>query len=416
MSYPALPLNTAQEKRLMHTLAGIQFTNLLDFMILMPLAPVLTRDFALSTTQFGLLVSSYNFTAVISSVLAAAVIDRFNRRRVVLVLYGGFIVATVACALAPGYATLLIARSLAGMFGGVLGAMVHAVIGDVVPYERRGRATGIVMGAFGLATVAGVPLGLLFANHSGTLGWRAPFIFVAVLAMLVFVVGLRTLPGIAARTQDLRIRAAFTPMLQVLREPNHWRAYVFVVLLMLSGFTVIPYLTLYLTANVGFSEALLPLMYLLGGAFTVFTSRWFGRLADRHGKARMFQVIAALSMLPILMVTHAPAMAWWLVLAYSTLFFILVSGRFVPGMAMVTSAAAQHLRGTFMSLYSAVQSAGSGLAALVAGMIITRDAQGMIQHYNITGYVACAATLLAIAMARSVRSADAKPVVAATSG
>jgi predicted MFS family arabinose efflux permease len=160
-------------------------------------------------------------------------------------------------------------------------------------------------------------------------------------------------------------------------------------------------------------------MYLVGGLFTLFTSRWFGRLADRYGKARVFQVLATISIVPILLLTHSPPLPWWGVLAYSTLFFVFVSGRFVPGMAMVTSAATPQLRGTFMSLFSAVQSAGSGLAALLAGMIISTDAEGRILHYNLTGYVACAAALLAIWMARSVRPADANaqvdvPAVAAS--
>jgi predicted MFS family arabinose efflux permease len=412
MPSASLPLNAAQEKRLLYTLAGIQFTNLLDFMIIMPLAPALTRDFGLSTTQFGWLVSSYTFGAALSALCAAVLVDRFNRRTVIVALYGGFALATLACAVAPNYVLLLIARSLAGVFGGVLGAMVHTVIGDVVPYERRGRATGVVMGAFGLATVAGVPLGLVFANHSGPLGWRAPFLFVAFMAAIIFTLGLRSLPSIAARTQDLRLRAAFEPLAAVLREPNHWRAFAFVLLLMFSGFTVIPYITLYLTANVGFPETLLPLMYLAGGACTLFTSRWFGRLADQHGKARVFQVLAAVSIVPILILTHSPAVAWGWVLVYSAFFFIFVSGRFVPGMAIVTSAATPQLRGTFMSLYSAVQSAGSGLAALVAGMIITRDAQGRIEHYPTVGYVACAAALLAMWMAYRVRPADAGIAVA----
>jgi predicted MFS family arabinose efflux permease len=412
MPAPSPPLQPAQEQRLLYTLAGIQFTHILDFMIMMPLAPMLTRAFGLSTAQFGLLVSAYTFTAAISALMAAVVVDRFNRRRVVLTLYAGFIVATAACAAAPGYATLLIARGLAGAFGGVLGAMVHTYIGDTIPFERRGRATGVVMAAFSLSTVAGVPLGLLFANHSGALGWRAPFIFAAVLAAIVFAAGLRTLPSIAARTQDLRLSAAFKPMGQVLADANHWRAFAFMVLLMLGGFTVIPYITLYTTGNVGFPETLLPLMYLVGGVCTFFTARWFGRLADQYGKARVFRVIALLSILPILAITHSPALPWWAVILMSTPFFILVSGRFVPGMAMVTSAGKPQVRGTFMSLNSAVQSAGSGLAALIAGLIISRDAQGMIHNYNYVGYVACAATLAAIWLAARVKPVDARPSAA----
>ena len=402
-----LPLAPKQESRLLLTLAGIQFTHILDFMIMMPLGPLLTRSFGLSTGQFGLLVSTYTFCAAIAAIAAATVIERFNRRRVVLVLYAGFIVATAACAVAPSYTMLLIARGVAGMFGGVLGAMVQTYIGDTIAYERRGRAMGIVMAAFSLSTVAGVPLALVAANHVPALSWRAPFLFAALLAVGFWWLGWVVLPSIASRLEDKRISQSLVPMWQVLQHPNHWRAFAFMVLMMMGGFTVIPYITLYSTANVGFAENLLPVMYLVGGSLTFFTARLFGRLADRYGKARTFRFIAAASILPILAVTHMPKVPAWVVILNASFFFVLVSGRFVPGMAIVTSAAMPHLRGTFMSINSAVQQAGSGLAALIAGMIISRNAQGMIEHYNIVGYVATAATLGGIMLAAYIRPEDA---------
>ncbi|MDO8412542.1 MAG: MFS transporter [Gallionellaceae bacterium] len=400
-----ISLNPEHEKKLLLTLAGIQFTHILDFMIIMPLGPMLMRAFNLSTAQFGLLVSAYTFTAAASAILAATIIDRFNRRHVVLLFYAAFIIATALCAAAPSYALLLIARALAGAFGGVLGAMVHTYIGDVIPYERRGRATGVVMSAFALSTVVGVPLGLLFVNFIPGLGWRAPFIFVALMGSGLWLMAQGILPSIPTRVTDMRISQTFKPMMRVLSYPNHWRAFIFMLLLMLGGFTVIPYITLYSTINIGFPESYLPLMYLVGGACTFFTARFFGHMADKYGKAKIFRIIAVLSMLPILAITHAPALPWWAVLGISTPFFILVSGRFVPGMAMVTSAAEPHLRGTFMSMNSAVQSAGSAIASLLAGHIISRNAEGLIEHYELVGYIACAATLATIWLAGKIKPA-----------
>ncbi len=404
----SLPLDPKREQRLLLVLAGIQFTHILDFMIMMPLGPMLTRAFGLSTGQFGLLVSTYTFSAAVSAIVAATVIDRFNRRAVVLALYAAFIVATAACAASPGYAALLIARGAAGVFGGILGAMVHTYIGDTIPFERRGRATGIVMAAFSLSTVAGVPLALLFANHIASLTWRAPFVFAALLALGFWWLGHVVLPSIPSRVTDKRISQALVPMGEVLTHANHWRAFAFMVLLMLGGFTVIPYITIYSTSNQGFPEDKLPIMYLIGGACTFFTARWFGRLADQYGKAKVFRIIAALSMLPILALTQIGQLPWWGVLFISTPFFILVSGRFVPGMAMINSASVPRLRGTFMSLSSAVQQAASGMAALIAGLIISRNSEGLIEHYDLVGYVACAATLGTIALAGYVVPADAK--------
>lgn len=400
---PSLPLSAKDESRLLLTLAGIQFTHILDFMIIMPLGPMLMRSFDLSTGQFGLLVSAYTFTAAASAILAATVIDRFNRRRVVLVCYAGFIIATALCSTAPSYALLLTARALAGAFGGVLGAMILTYIGDTIPYERRGHATGVVMTAFSISTVFGVPFSLLFVHQIPSLGWRAPFLVTAFLGTLFWRLAYSAIPSIPTQLADKRFSQMLEPIRKVLAHRNHWRAYIFMLLLMFGGFTVIPFIALYSTTNLGYPENYLALMYLAGGACTIFTGRYFGRLADRHGKARVFRIVALLSLLPILAFTHTPALPWWGLIFITTFFFILVSGRFVPGMAVITSAGIPALRGTFMSLNSAVQSAGSAIASLIAGHIITRNPQGLIEHYNLVGYLACAATLASIWLAGYVQ-------------
>ena len=386
-------LSAPQEKSLLRSLSGIQFSNILDVMIIMPLAPMLMRTFNLTAVQFGLLVSAYTFMAAVTSLLAAMVIDRFDRRRVMLGFFAAFIIATALCAAAPSYNLLLLARGLAGMFGGVLGSLVHVYIADCIPYERRGQATGKVTAAFSVAVVLGVPVSLLLVNHLPGIGWRAPFILVALVGLVIWWMAHKAIPSIPTRITDQRWSQTLVPMKQVLAHHNHWRAFAFMLLLIMGGFTVIPYIVLYSTLNLNFPETLLPLLYLVGGLFTFFSSQWFGRLSDKHGKARMFRVIAVLAMLPILAITHVTNIPWWGVLCITTPFFIFVSGRFVPGMAIITSAGVPHLRGTFMSVNSAVQSAGSSIATLVAGFIITINSQGLIEHYNVVGYVACSAIL-----------------------
>lgn len=400
-----LTLNSTQEKRLLLSLSGIQFTHILDVMIIMPLAPMLMRTFNLSTVQFGWLVSAYTFSAAATALLAAVVVDRFDRRHVVLTFYAAFITATALCAVAPTYTLLLIARGLAGAFGGVLGSLVHVYIADTIPYERRGKATGKIMAAFSMSTVLGVPLSLMLVNHIPFLGWRAPFILVAIVGMFVWWLARTSIPSIPTRITDKRISRSLVPIRQVLAHPNHWRAFVFMLLMMLGGFTVIPYITLYITLNLGYPETMLPLLYLIGGAFIFFTSRWFGHLSDEYGKPRVFRVIAILAMLPILAMTHTTSMPWWGVLCITTPFFILVSGRFVPGMAIITAAGQPHLRGTFMSINSAVQSAGSSIATLIAGYIITINPQGKLEHYNIVGYVACTAIFITLLLVTHIKVA-----------
>lgn len=391
------------ERHLLLVLAGIQFTHILDFMIMMPLGPQLIRTLHISTHEFGLLLSSYTFTAAASGLLAAVYIDRFDRRRLVLALYMLFIIATLACALAPGFVSLLVARAAAGAFGGILGALVQTVIADVIPFERRGQAMGKIMAAFAVSTVAGVPLGLLLAEQLPALGWRAAFLFIVLVSFAIWLACYRVLPSLTAHMQRERQGHAFQQIFSVLKEPNYLKAYAFIALLMLTSFTVIPYIALYYTANLGMSERFITLVYLVGGAATLISSQLIGKMTDRYGKLVTFRWVAAAAFAPILVTTHLVPAPAWIVLLNATVFFVLVSGRMIPGMAMVTAVADPSLRGTFMSLGSSVQMFASGLASLVAGLIITRDAMGQVQHYDMVGYLAVSCGLASLWMAHHLR-------------
>lgn len=371
----------------------------------MPLGPQLIRVLHIDTHQFGVLLSSYTFTAAASGLLAASYIDRFDRRKLILTLYALFIIATLCCGLAPDYTTLLIARALAGAFGGILGAMVQTMVADVIPFERRGKAMGTVMTAFSISTVAGVPLGLLLASSFPAIGWRAPFFFIVLLAAGFWLIGYKLLPSLTAHLHSKRVGNIFQQIFTVAKEPSHLTAFAFIALLMMAGFTVIPYIALYMTTNVGLPESFITVIYLCGGAATFFTSQLIGRMSDKHGKLKIFRRVALASFIPLLITTHLVPIAWWLVLINSTLFFILVPGRMVPGMAMVSAVPVPHVRGTFMSLASSVQMLSSGLATLVAGLIMTRAPDGQIVHYDTVGYLAVACGIASIWIARHLRIA-----------
>jgi predicted MFS family arabinose efflux permease len=407
----AVPLDPAREDALLLTLAGIQFVHILDFMIMMPLGPILIRELGIDAHEFGLLVSSYTFTAAFSGLLAAMFVDRFERKRLLLAMFALFAVATLACGLAPGYGPLLAARGAAGAFGGVLGALVQTMVGDLIPFARRGRASGTIMSAFSLSTVAGVPLSLFLANH---FGWRSPFFFIAALAVGFFLLGLRRLPTLRGHLPDAGIDETarahpLAAMAEVLRDANHRRALAFMALLMFSGFTVIPFITIYATGNVGIRQEDVPYMYLAGGCATFFTARWIGRLADSRGKVRVYRAVALLSLLPLFVQTHLPPVPLWLMIVCATVFFILVPGRMVPAMAIVTSAAVPRLRGTFLAIGSSVQQLFSGLAAYVGGALIAVDAGRQVSGYGNVGLLAMAATLVAMAYVGRIRLHAAPP-------
>lgn len=398
------PLTHERERVLLITLAGVQFVHILDFMIMMPLGPILIHKLGIDTHQFGLLVSAYTFTAAFSGMLAAVFIDRFERKRLLLTMFALFILATLACGLAPGFGTLLLARCTAGAFGGVLGSMVQTMVGDLIPFERRGRASGIIMTAFSLSTVAGVPLSLYLANH---FGWRFPFVFIAALSCGFLILGWKMLPTLrghlpSATISEVERRHALSAMIAVLRDANHLRALTFMALLMFSSFTVIPYITIYVTENVGIHQEDIPLIYFVGGCATFFTSRLIGRLADAKGKIRVYRWIGLCSLLPLFAQTHIGPVPLWAMIIVSTVFFIFVPGRMVPAMAIITSAVQPHLRGTFMSMSGATQQLAAGVASYVGGVMIGVNAAGQIVGYNRVGYLAMIATLAAVFFAGQI--------------
>lgn len=386
-------LSPRSERLFLLTLASIQFGHVLDFMIMMPLGPILMRAFGIGAHEFGLLVASYSFSAAFSGLLAATFIDRFERKRLLLLTFSLFCLATLACGVAPGYLPLLIARGLAGAFGGVLGALIHTMIGDAIPFARRARASGMVSAAFSVSTVAGVPASLWLAN---LFSWRAPFILIAGLSLLFILIGRRVLPELGQHLTQEKPAHPLSAPFAVLRDPNHQRALLFSALIIFSGFTVIPYITVYAVNNVQISQHDVPFVYLLGGAATLITARLIGHWADKRGKVMVYRLVASLAIIPLLAVTHIGVVPLWLWIICTTSFFVMVSGRMIPAMAIIASAAQPSLRGTFMSLNGTVQSLAMGLATSLAGFIIALDVTGKVIGYATVGYVAISANLLAI--------------------
>jgi predicted MFS family arabinose efflux permease len=388
------------ERSLVLILAAVQFTHIMDFMIMMPLGPQLMRVMLISPQQFGLLVSAYTLTAAVASLAVAFHTDRFDRRKMLLLLYVGFVLSTLLCGIAPGYATLLGARAIAGAFGGVAGATVHSIIGDAIPEQRRGAATGMIMSAFALSSIIGVPIGLFLAAH---FSWRSPFLFLVVVSTLVLMLTWKVLPAMRGHIVAGESHRPLRQMKAVFGTANHLRAFVFMFALMFAGFSVIPFISPYMVANVGLKETDLPYLYLFGGLATAFSSRYIGKLADRHGKKQMFTAIGLVSIAPLLITTNLPPVPVPIAICASVIFMVFVSGRFVPAMALVISSVEPRLRGGFMSINSAIQQMGMGAASFLAGSIIGHGDGGTLTYYWLVGLIAVVATLLAIALAWRVK-------------
>ena len=388
-----LSLSPTQERWALLTLAGVQFSHILDFMVLMPLGPQLTALFQISDAQFGLLVSAYTVSAGISGLLASAYLDRLDRKHLLLGLYALFTLATLACAFAPSYVWLMGARVAAGVFGGVLTALTHTIVGDVIPIERRGAAMGLVMASFSVATVAGVPLGLALAAQWG---WHAPFLMLALMCTLLWVIALLSLPSINAHLGASGRGTIWREIYETASHRNHLWAYLLSAVNIFGGFMVIPYITIYMRFNVGLTPEEIPYLYLAGGVCTLITARWIGTLADRYGKPKVYQALALMTIAPLLVLTHMPAVSLWVAVPVNAVLFVVLSGRMIPLMAMLTATAHPSRRGTFMALNSAVQSLAMGLAAFLGGLLISRNAQDQVVGFGLNGWLSVLALLASL--------------------
>jgi MFS transporter, DHA1 family, inner membrane transport protein len=394
------------ERAFLLLLAAMQFTHIVDFMILMPLGPRLMDTFAITPAVFGGLVSAYTFSAGVASILAAFVLDRVDRKKALLIAYFGFAFATLLCGLASNHHLLLMARILTGSFGGVVSSLILSLIPDAVPLTRRGAAMGTVMTSFSVASIAGVPIGLALSNHWG---WQAPFFALALASTVMGLVSLTRMPGFPARARP-QGQGTLQDFVHILSVPMHWRAFVFTWLMMGSTFLVIPYLSPTLVANGGVANEHLFLIYLCGGLVSFFTMPFFGKLGDRKGLFRVYMGLSLVAIIPVLLVTHIGPWGLAAAIPICMLFMSLISGRAAPGMALVSSVVEPRLRGGFMSLNTAMQQLASGTASLVAGWMITKSGDGRLLGYGLVGIVSCVGLLASIFLGKTLAVHRAQPI------
>jgi MFS transporter, DHA1 family, inner membrane transport protein len=390
----------ARERILVLTLASVQFISIVDFTIIMPLGPQLMRNLHIGPAQFGLVVSSYTFTAGLAGFLASSLIDRLSRKTAFLGFDAGFLIGTFLCGLAPTYGTLVLARILTGAFGGILGGLALAIIGDVFPEERRGRATGALMSGFALASIVGVPFGLFLGTRYG---WHAPFILLGLLGCPVWAIAAFTLPPLRDHLSKATDRHPLQVVLETFTHPNHINAFALVVMLMVAGFTVFPYISPFMVSNVGLDENQLPLLFIAGGVLTLFSAPLIGRLADRYGKLRVFRIVAPVSAVMTLAITNLTPVPAAIAVAVMAGLMVSNSGRMVAAMAMITSSVAPHRRGGFLSANSSVQHMAIGFGSYIGGIVIAETPDGHLRNFPILGILSAAATMLCLWLAGRIR-------------
>ncbi|QBE64696.1 MFS transporter [Pseudoduganella lutea] len=384
-------LTPARERLVLWLLALTQFTVIMDFMVMMPLAPQLMTAFAISPAQFSGAVSTYAWCAGLSGLLAATYIDRFDRKRMLLAVFLLFNVSNLACALAPNFHVLVLSRAFAGLTGGVLGAIGMAIIGDLIAPQRRGYATGIVMTSFSMAAILGVPLGVGLAAR---FGWQSPFYLLVVFSMAIWCLAAFVLPSLPAQLDRKTPLARAVPDLVALfRVPEHLRAFLLTFVTMLNGMLVIPFISPVLVGNLGVRPGDITWIYMAGGVAAFFSSRFVGTWSDRAGRHKVFRLFVLFSIVPILAVTHLPQLPLLALVCLFPFFMVTMNGRNVPLQALMTTVPDPRQRGAFLSANAAVQQVGTGLGALLGGLWLRTDAAGHISGYGLNGWLAAGLSL-----------------------
>ncbi len=384
-------LPKSQERTMLFVLGAIQFTHILDFMIMMPLGAQLMQAFAISPAKFSQVVASYGIAAAISGFAGGFILDRFDRKRALLVLYTGFGLATLACAFAPTFYLLLIARLAAGACGGLSSSLVTAMLGDFIPPARRGRAMAFVAAAFPVASILGVPLGLVLA---GKLGWHAAFFFLAACAVVNGAIASLALPHLRTAVQN---HEPWQQMKEIMSHRVHLRAFALGTMVGLSGGILVPFLAPSFIANLGLNEqSELPIVYIIGGLATAISTPIVGWLSDRMDRLRLLIYISAGAIVVTLIIMQLGPSSVSLASLMMALFMVSMSGRYAPAMTMITNAVEARYRGGFMSINSALQLAANAAASMLAGWFITRDSHGHFLGLPMLSYLATGFLILMV--------------------
>ncbi|MBX9785070.1 MAG: MFS transporter [Chitinophagaceae bacterium] len=385
------------ERLIIILLASLNFTHILDFMIMMPLGNYLMPYFHITPRQFSFLVGAYTLTAGVSGFAAAFFVNLFDRKKVLVFAYIGFLAGTIACGFAPTYELLLASRILAGLFGGLIGAQVLSIIADLVPYERRGAAMGAIMSAFAVASTIGVPFALYLSN---LISWHAPFLLVGALGSLLIPFLLKFIPSMTAHIAMQRDTSKWDVLTSVASNPKQRLALLFSALMMMGHFMIIPFINPYMVFNNGYSKNITPMIYLVGGIASFISANILGRLSDKYGKMVVFSASLLSSFTLVWLITNLPPVSFVWVLVLFGIWFVFSTGRAVAAQAMISNVVTPEHRGSFMSFNSSVQQLGTASASFISGLIVVEGVNGKILHYNRLGYISIAVLLCCFLLAQ----------------
>lgn len=394
-SAPAPATLTTYQKVVIVLLAFLQFTIVLDFMILSPLGAILMPSLKISPSQFGLVVSAYAFSAGASGLLAAGFADRFDRKRLLLFFYSGFVLGTLLCGLATTYEFLMFARIVTGIFGGVIGSISFAIITDLFPFEQRGRVMGTIQSSFAASQVLGIPIGLYLSN---IWDWHAPFLLIVGVSAAVGIFMLFFLQPIRGHLNLAHDKSAFAHLFHTVSKARYLQGFAATALLSTGGFMLMPFGSAFNVQNLGVTLDDLPLIYMITGITSMFVGPIVGRISDKVGKYKIFLIGSIVAIILVLVYTNLSQIPLWAVILVSVIMFLGVSTRIISSSALMSALPAPADRGAYMAVSSSLQQISGGIGAAIAGLIVVQEGNGPLQHVEILGYIIASTTLITMIM------------------
>ena len=393
---PDTPKFSSYQVLVIVLLALTQFTVVLDFMVMSPLGDLLMKSMSLTTKQFGFAVLSYGISAGISGLLTAGFADSFDRKKLLLFFYIGFIVGTLFCGLATSYPLLIAARIFTGIFGGVIGSISMAIVADLFSFQQRGRVMGFMQMGFGASQVLGIPISLAIANK---LGWQAPFFMIVGLAAIIWLVIMVRMKPITRHLEIRHEKNAFEHLMHTLAKREYRVGFLATALLSLGGFMIMPWGSAYAINNLHLTKEQLPSLFMVAGISSLIIMPLIGKLADKVNKFTLFTLASIWMMVVVMIYTTLTPVPLWVVMVVNVLMMIGIMSRMVPSMALTTALPDMQDRGAFMSINSSLQQMAGGLAAGVSGLIVFQASNNSpIEHFDTLGWVMVGITVVCIFM------------------
>jgi predicted MFS family arabinose efflux permease len=387
---------TGYQKLVIAILALTQFSVVLDFMVMSPLGDMIMKAMTLTPKQFGVAVSAYAFSAGISGLLTAGFADKFDRKKLLLFFYTGFIVGTVFCGLANNYYLLIGARIFTGLFGGVIGSISLAIVADVFDIHHRGRVMGFVQMGFGASQVLGVPVSIKLAEY---MGWQAPFIMVAVLATLILALGALKLQPVDKHLAIKNDKNALLHLWHTVENRQYRIGFFTMSLLAVGGFMMMPFGSAFAINNLKINNNDLFMLFMVSGVASLIIMPLIGRFSDKIDKFKLFAIASLWMTAMVVIYTNLSATPLWEVMLLNVLMMMGIMSRFVPAGALTSGLPEMKDRGAYMSISSSLQQIAGGIAAVVSGQIVRQaNPKASLENYNIVGYVAAGIAIICVLM------------------